>query len=235
MEILIPLILTVVVSLSSARNLGTNDNPGPSFCPNSNPFAFCYGQSCCETNRDYYGNPLIYDVCKGCQYNYRISCPALPGGPPCQKGATCNGVPKTILSCCTSSNPCVLGGGDCNRDSDCVGDLVCGTNNCKRDFSSSETDWNSSADCCTGPTYFLKEPRELCNDNELITNLKECKSAVRKLKNKLKNKNIKFESTFSKANYPKGCLLVGVDAYWNRHVFGNAESYSRPICKIRSM
>ena len=33
--------------------------------------------------------------------------------------------------CCTPTNPCDLGGGDCDADADCVGSLVCGTNNCR--------------------------------------------------------------------------------------------------------
>ena len=33
-------------------------------------------------------------------------------------------------SCCTSDNPCNLGEGDCDTDEHCIGDLVCGTNNC---------------------------------------------------------------------------------------------------------
>merc|ERR1712126_47196 len=29
-------------------------------------------------------------------------------------------------SCCTPSNPCILGGGDCDKHEDCIGNLVCG-------------------------------------------------------------------------------------------------------------
>lgn len=47
--------------------------------------------------------------------------------------------------CCSSSNPCSIGQGDCDYDSDCAGNLVCGTDNC-RDFTSA---WSHSAfDCC---------------------------------------------------------------------------------------
>ena len=48
-------------------------------------------------------------------------------------------------SCCTSSNPCGIGQGDCDSNSDCAGNLVCGSNNCKN-FDSA---WSSSYyDCC---------------------------------------------------------------------------------------
>ena len=49
------------------------------------------------------------------------------------------------FSCCTSSSPCALGEGDCDDDSDCDGNLVCGTDNC-RNFDSA---WTDEADCCT--------------------------------------------------------------------------------------
>ena len=43
-------------------------------------------------------------------------------------------------SCCTSSSPCSLGEGDCDSDSHCAGDLVCGTDNCAAG--------SPSLDCC---------------------------------------------------------------------------------------
>lgn len=48
-------------------------------------------------------------------------------------------------SYCTGS--CSLGQGDCDRDTDCSGDLVCGTDNC-RDFNSQAY---ANADCCIKP------------------------------------------------------------------------------------
>ena len=33
-------------------------------------------------------------------------------------------------SCCTEVNPCYLGEGDCDNDNQCMGDMICGTNNC---------------------------------------------------------------------------------------------------------
>ena len=56
----------------------------------------------------------------------------------------CTGIQGTG-SCCTSSFPCKLGGGDCDTDGDCEGPLVCGVDNCQ--------DFNPAAgedyDCCT--------------------------------------------------------------------------------------
>jgi len=59
----------------------------------------------------------------------------------------CNGEEGTG-SCCTEDKPCELGGGDCDDDSECSGDLVCGYNNC-RDF---HPNAGPTHDCCkTGP------------------------------------------------------------------------------------
>ena len=51
-------------------------------------------------------------------------------------------------SCCTDTNPCGIGEGDCDKDSHCAGNLICGTkednsNNCPAGF------WNM--DCCIAP------------------------------------------------------------------------------------
>ena len=45
-------------------------------------------------------------------------------------------------SCCTPAAPCGLWLGDCDRDTDCAGDLVCGTDNCPAG--------SSTMDCCVG-------------------------------------------------------------------------------------
>ena len=46
--------------------------------------------------------------------------------------------------CCSSNIPCGSGQGDCDGDTECAGDLICGKNNCGPEFL-----W-SSADCCQG-------------------------------------------------------------------------------------
>jgi len=44
--------------------------------------------------------------------------------------------------CCTSKKKCGMGDGDCDKDSDCIGSLVCGTDNCPKR-------WGKTKDCCT--------------------------------------------------------------------------------------
>ena len=46
--------------------------------------------------------------------------------------------------CCSSHNPCGIGGGDCDIDADCSGSLVCGVDNCQ----GFDTAWYSTFDCC---------------------------------------------------------------------------------------
>ena len=46
--------------------------------------------------------------------------------------------------CCTTQNPCGKGEGDCDEDNQCLGDLVCGTDNCGSQFPV------YGADCCKG-------------------------------------------------------------------------------------
>ena len=45
----------------------------------------------------------------------------------------CSGIPRTDWACCKPSEPCDVGMGDCDRDSDCMAGLTCGSNNCLRD------------------------------------------------------------------------------------------------------
>ena len=48
--------------------------------------------------------------------------------------------------CCTDSFPCANGEGDCDSDSECAGNLVCGEDNCIH----IDSDWSDSLfDCCT--------------------------------------------------------------------------------------
>ena len=55
--------------------------------------------------------------------------------------------------CCSSHNPCGIGGGDCDIDADCSGSLVCGVDNCQG-FDSA---WSrSNFDCCMSGKQFAK-------------------------------------------------------------------------------
>ena len=67
----------------------------------------------------------------------------------------CKGSPSTDWNCCSDAFPCMLGGGDCDDDSQCAGNLVCGSDNCQRDFSSSNSHWMTGADCCRGNLLYL--------------------------------------------------------------------------------
>ena len=63
----------------------------------------------------------------------------------------CDGTKSgNIIRCCRKNGPCNEGEGDCNRDSECANGLVCGSNNCRRDFSSEGTLWRRVHDCCHG-------------------------------------------------------------------------------------
>ena len=44
--------------------------------------------------------------------------------------------------CCSVEQPCGLGQGDCDKDDECSGDLVCGRDNCGVEYKS------PTADCC---------------------------------------------------------------------------------------
>ena len=56
----------------------------------------------------------------------------------------CNGgMFSELTNCCNLDNPCNIGQGDCDTDNDCLGNLVCGKQNCGTTFF-----WNST-DCCT--------------------------------------------------------------------------------------
>ena len=55
--------------------------------------------------------------------------------------------------CCTSKFQCYEGEGDCDSDSECAGDLLCGKDNCVN-FNSA---WPDSAfDCCTQGKNIIK-------------------------------------------------------------------------------
>ena len=70
----------------------------------------------------------------------------------------CTGVSGTG-SCCTSSYPCKLGGGDCDKDDDCEGSLVCGIDNCQ-DFNPAA---GSNYDCCIEPGILYAQYGQICD------------------------------------------------------------------------
>ena len=74
--------------------------------------------------------------------------------------------------CCSSHNPCGIGGGDCDIDADCSGSLVCGVDNC-RGFDSA---WSySSFDCCYDPANITCKTTEFqCLNGTCIKEGWEC-------------------------------------------------------------
>merc|ERR1719328_750662 len=60
---------------------------------------------------------------------------------PISSPAACDGVPTTDWSCCSSTRPCSLGQGDCNNDKECANGLKCGKDNCRKDFSTTGSNW----------------------------------------------------------------------------------------------
>ena len=66
----------------------------------------------------------------------------------------CNGgTKKQMGQCCIENGPCRVGQGDCDRDSECGGNLVCGQNNCDQ----AKFFWYS-ADCCEEVGSVRPEP-----------------------------------------------------------------------------
>ena len=77
---------------------------------------------------------------------YSCSCPTSTTGHRCANPTdpTCNGGDD----CCTSENKCEEWEGDCDNDKDCLGDLICGVQNCPTKYG---YDWDLSDDCCFKP------------------------------------------------------------------------------------
>ena len=65
-----------------------------------------------------------------------------------QKGSSKDCNPNTWTaysgSCCKTGHQCGVGEGDCDYDTECYGNLECGTDNCGSEFP-------SGADCCVEP------------------------------------------------------------------------------------
>ena len=64
--------------------------------------------------------------------------------------ALCNGDD----TCCTSSNQCDIGEGDCDKDLDCIGNLFCGKDNCVGDT------FEEDDDCCTDSSQLKNQISE---------------------------------------------------------------------------
>ena len=95
--------------------------------------------------------------------------------------------------------------------------------------------------------YFVGALNELCDANELIANVDDCIIAINELRaggTDIQFTGTIFTNNWEDALFPKGCFAstvgkspqdTGVLAYWNKHITGNAETNSHPICKRRMM
>jgi len=88
--------------------------------------------SWCASEVDGGGNILKTGICD----------PDCPG-----VGAVCDWSGSKKWSCCSASNQCGAGEGDCDEDEDCAGALKCGSNNCFTDDGPGAL-FSSAADCC---------------------------------------------------------------------------------------
>ena len=57
---------------------------------------------------------------------------------------------EAVWSCCSDSQTCGASEGDCDRDTHCTGDLICGNNNCNDLYSS--VNIYQGVDCCVPPS-----------------------------------------------------------------------------------
>ena len=62
----------------------------------------------------------------------------------CRMPFPCNGTHERTESCCSSTNLCTVNEGNCQVDSDCIGNLRCGKNNCDSNFP-------KGTNCCYKP------------------------------------------------------------------------------------
>ena len=53
--------------------------------------------------------------------------------------------------CCSTEHPCGFKESDCDSDSHCVGELVCGSNNCQQLWPYLQDHYLMRTDCCTLP------------------------------------------------------------------------------------
>ena len=56
-----------------------------------------------------------------------------------------------MRQCCTEHGPCGLGEGDCDKDSECEGDLVCGTHGGGKGENCGPSFLYDTAECCRAP------------------------------------------------------------------------------------
>jgi len=125
---------------------------------------------------EFWGNGCLEDISRPCTKftcenggtcteteNGGFSC-TCPSG---VTGTHCENNPKRHSnghnSGCTSKNKCIEGDGDCDRDSDCVEGLICGSDNCPRKYG---YDWQITDDCCFKPEYYDETNSTTCESTD---------------------------------------------------------------------
>merc|ERR1719447_2790095 len=118
----------------------------------------CASDGSCECDVDDYFGTYCDIYCNATTCNGNGTC-APDGSCECDDGyfgTYCDSAGKEcagdgdyydIAECCSSSEPCGLGSGDCDDADDCAGDLICGYNNC----GSAHSAMGGEADCCIEP------------------------------------------------------------------------------------
>ena len=88
---------------------------------------------------------------------FTCTCPSSVTGEQCENNPNRHSNGKN--NGCTSKNKCIEWDGDCDSDSDCVDDLICGTDNCPRKYGD---DWGIGDDCCFKPEYYDDTNSTIC-------------------------------------------------------------------------
>merc|ERR1711962_1570721 len=147
-------------SCGGGSTVGPTPGPTPSPTPSPTPVGpACNGDgnawSCCSsTNKCGLGEGDC-DNDDHCQAGFKCgkgNCkdfhPGAHNAADCciKAGPTCDGS-ANAWSCCSSTNKCGEGEGDCDNDNECQSGLVCGKDNCQSFIPGA----NSQADCCVKP------------------------------------------------------------------------------------
>ena len=83
----------------------------------------------------------------------------------------CDGTQGDVDSCCTTNNLCGLEQGNCEDDSECIYELICGTNNCGANFPEG-TNCCRKPFSCSGPN---ERTKSCCsNKNRCFVNEGHC-------------------------------------------------------------
>jgi len=168
-----PEVEKIVTPTSGKRCKGRNFDKGRC-CTAGSPCIESEGD--CDVDNDCSGNLLCgNNNCKafGSFFHEKDDCCVKPPSTPTRvtptfpltepyPGQRCSGRNHQARRCCTPENPCDEGEGDCDGPGDggghdghqgCKGDLVCGSNNCKR-FG---IFYHEKDDCCEKPSSNINE------------------------------------------------------------------------------